>query len=76
MIDREAEHLNRVVTNLLDLSRIEAGALRVDLDPYDLADLVETAFDRLRRRLATRSIGSTSTLRRRSTSIPPCSTRS
>ena len=37
MIDREADHLNRIVTNLLDLSRVEAGALRVERDVYDLA---------------------------------------
>ena len=29
-IDREVEYLNRLVTNLLDLSRIEAGALRAE----------------------------------------------
>lgn len=52
MIDREADHLNRIVTNLLDLSRVEAGALRVERDVYDLADLVEPTVDRARRRLA------------------------
>ncbi len=52
MIDREAEHLNRIVTNLLDLSRVEAGALRVERDVYDLADLLEPTLDRARRRLA------------------------
>ena len=36
-IDRDAERLNRIVTNLLDLSRVEAGALHADLDGYDLA---------------------------------------
>jgi two-component system sensor histidine kinase KdpD len=52
MIDQEAEHLNRIVTNLLDLSRVEAGALRLDLEIYDLADLLEPTLDRVRRRLA------------------------
>jgi two-component system, OmpR family, sensor histidine kinase KdpD len=52
MIDREAEHLSRIVTNLLDLSRVEAGALRLDLEIYDLADLLEPTVDRARRRLA------------------------
>jgi two-component system sensor histidine kinase KdpD len=47
-IDREAEHLNRLVANLLDLSRIEAGALRADLEPYEPLDLVERTMDRLR----------------------------
>jgi two-component system sensor histidine kinase KdpD len=52
MIDQEAEHLNRIVTNLLDLSRVEAGALRLDLEIYDLADLLEPTLERVRRRLA------------------------
>src|SRR5207342_2516862 len=55
-IDRDAERLNRIVTNLLDLSRVEAGALHADLDGYDLADLVETALDRARPRLGGREV--------------------
>ncbi len=50
-IDREAEHLNRLVTNLLDLSRIEAGALRADLEPVELSDAVLPAVARLHDRL-------------------------
>ncbi len=56
IIDAEAEHLNRLVTNLLDLSRIEAGSLRADLGAYDLEDLVATTLRRLKRRLGTRRI--------------------
>jgi two-component system sensor histidine kinase KdpD len=52
MIDREADHLNRIVTNLLDLSRVEAGALRVERDVYELDDLLEPTLERGRRRLA------------------------
>ena len=55
-IDREAEHLNRLVTNLLDLSRIEAGELRVDPEPFELAPLVDRAVDRLRPRLGARQV--------------------
>ena len=55
-IDRDADRLNRIVTNLLDLSRVEGGALRPELDGYDLRDLVETALDRARPRLGTREI--------------------
>ena len=55
-IDREAEHLNRLVTNLLDLSRIEAGALRADLSRSTLADVVEPAVDRLADRLGDRTV--------------------
>jgi len=55
-IDREVEYLNRLVTNLLDLSRIEAGALRADRDVFELDDLVEQSLDRLRPRLAGRPL--------------------
>ena len=53
-IDREVEYLNRLVTNLLDLSRIEAGALRAERDVFELDDLVGQTVDRLRPRLADR----------------------
>jgi len=39
-IDSEAERMGRLVRNLLDLSRIEAGALKPELEPCDLDDLV------------------------------------
>jgi two-component system sensor histidine kinase KdpD len=55
-IDREAEHLNRLVANLLDLSRIEAGELRADLEPYEPLDLVERTVDRLRPSFADRRV--------------------
>jgi two-component system, OmpR family, sensor histidine kinase KdpD len=55
-IDREVEYLNRLVTNLLDLSRIEAGALRAERDVFELDDLVGRTLDRLRPRLADRPI--------------------
>jgi two-component system sensor histidine kinase KdpD len=55
-IDREVEYLNRLVTNLLDLSRIEAGALRAERDVYELDDLVGQTVDRLRTRLGDRPL--------------------
>src|SRR4029079_18421314 len=55
-IDREVEYLDRLVTNLLDLSRIEAGALRAERDVYELADLVGQSLDRLRSRLGDRPV--------------------
>lgn len=45
-IDREADWLNRLVTNLLDMSRIEAGELRPNLAAFELADLVDRAAHR------------------------------
>jgi two-component system, OmpR family, sensor histidine kinase KdpD len=55
-IDREVEYLNRLVTNLLDLSRIEAGALRSERDVFELDDLVGRTVDRLRSRLSDRQL--------------------
>jgi two-component system, OmpR family, sensor histidine kinase KdpD len=55
-IDREVEYLNRLVTNLLDLSRIEAGVLRADLDVFDLEDLVGRSLERLGARLVGRPL--------------------
>jgi two-component system sensor histidine kinase KdpD len=55
-IDREVEYLNRMVTNLLDLSRIEAGALRAERDVYELDDLVGQTVERLRPRLGERHL--------------------
>ena len=51
-IDREVEYLNRLVTNLLDLSRIEAGALRAEKDVFELDDVLGQALERLRPRFA------------------------
>lgn len=55
-IDREVEYLNRLVTNLLDLSRIEAGALRAETDAFELDDVVGQALERLRPRLTGRTV--------------------
>ena len=55
-IDREAEYLNRLVTNLLDLSRIEGGALRADREAADTADLVSRTLERMAPRIQGRSL--------------------
>jgi two-component system sensor histidine kinase KdpD len=47
-IEQEAERLNRLVGNLLDLSRIEAGSLRPQKSWQDLEALIEDTTDRLR----------------------------
>ncbi|MGN6620965.1 MAG: DUF4118 domain-containing protein [Sphingomonas sp.] len=48
----EAERLHRFVANLLDMVRIEAGALNRALEPVDLVDAVGAAAHDLRRVLA------------------------
>ena len=46
-IDEETDRLTLMVSNLLDLSRIEGGALRPDRDWNDLGDLVHDTVARL-----------------------------
>ena len=55
-IEEEADRLNGLVADLLDLSRLSAGELplRIELDAVD--DLVATTLDRLRGRSAGRTI--------------------
>jgi two-component system, OmpR family, sensor histidine kinase KdpD len=47
-ISDEAERLERLVRNTLELSRIRAGALEVEPEDVDIADLVQHAVRRLR----------------------------
>jgi two-component system, OmpR family, sensor histidine kinase KdpD len=42
----EAERLNRFVNNLLDITRLESGALDITRDPVDLADILGSAVRR------------------------------
>jgi two-component system sensor histidine kinase KdpD len=45
-IHDEAERLNRFVGNLLDMTRLEAGAIRAERSSVDLAEVVGTALRR------------------------------
>jgi two-component system sensor histidine kinase KdpD len=47
----EAERLNRLVGNLLDMSRLESGTLRISLQPAEIQDLVGAALNALTARL-------------------------
>jgi two-component system sensor histidine kinase KdpD len=55
-IDSEADRLDRLVREVLDLSRIEAGSLKPELEPLVLADAVGSVVDRLRPILGDRPI--------------------
>ena len=55
-IDLEAQRLDRLVREVLDLSRIEAGAIRPNLEALDIRDVVEPAVDRLRPMLGDRPV--------------------
>jgi two-component system sensor histidine kinase KdpD len=50
-IDGEADRLTRLVSNLLDLSRIEAGAIRPDKEWEDVGELLDRVLARMRSRL-------------------------
>ncbi|HUI16651.1 MAG TPA: sensor histidine kinase KdpD [Alphaproteobacteria bacterium] len=51
-IQDEAERLNRFVGNLLDMSRLESGALPIKRQILDVGELVETALRRAQRLVA------------------------
>lgn len=52
----DAERLNRLVGNLLDMSRLEAGAMRILKEPNDMQDAIGVALDELDKRLADRPV--------------------
>lgn len=55
-IDAEADRLARLVSNLLDLSRIEAGAIRPNKEWEDVGELIERVVRRLQARLSAHPI--------------------
>jgi two-component system, OmpR family, sensor histidine kinase KdpD len=52
----EADRLNRIVGNLLDLTRVEAGTLRISKQPCDLRDVLGASLEQLRERIGSRAI--------------------
>jgi two-component system sensor histidine kinase KdpD len=52
----EAERLNHLVGNLLDMTRIEAGAIRLKREQCDVQDVIGSALERLANRLAGREV--------------------
>jgi two-component system sensor histidine kinase KdpD len=50
-IENESGRLSRFVTNMLDMVRVEAGGLQLNLEPVDLAEAVAAAAEQLRREL-------------------------
>ncbi len=55
-IERETNRLNRLVENLLDMSRIEAGALQVEKVWYPLEELIHDVLGRMEERLRGRLV--------------------
>lgn len=48
VVIEEAQRLSRLIDNLLDLSRLEAGAAEPRLSPCDIAEVIHGAVDELR----------------------------
>jgi K+-sensing histidine kinase KdpD len=55
-IASEARRLSSLVTDTLDLARIEGDALQLQLEPLQLADAIESAVERLKRRSPDRMV--------------------
>ena len=55
-LEAETQRLSRFVANLLDMARIEAGALRLSVEPVDLTDAVASAVHDARAALAGHAI--------------------
>jgi two-component system, OmpR family, sensor histidine kinase KdpD len=55
-IREEAERLNRYVGDLLDMTRLEGGALVTRRDWVDIRDVLRAAVDRVKRRLDKRTV--------------------
>lgn len=56
LVDAEADRLTRLVGSLLDMTRIQAGALEVRRQPQALTDLAEEAVSQLRSSLGGRQV--------------------
>jgi len=46
MVQDEAERLNRFVGNLLDMTRLESGAIELKAEHFDIGDIIGTALQR------------------------------
>lgn len=52
----ETERLNRFVGNLLDMTRIESGAIRIKIEPCEIQELIGCALDAMETRLGKREV--------------------
>lgn len=52
----EADRLNRLVNNLLSMTRIESGAIKLHYEPGDIQDVIGTALEQLGSRVAEHEI--------------------
>jgi two-component system sensor histidine kinase KdpD len=52
----EAERLNRLVENLLNMTRLEAGAIHLRKEPYDIQDVIGSSLEQIGERLDNRKV--------------------
>ncbi|WKZ18660.1 MAG: DUF4118 domain-containing protein [Candidatus Jettenia sp. CY-1] len=52
----ESGHLNRLVSNLLDMTRVEAGALKIKTKPCELRDVIGASLHLMKDKLEKRNI--------------------
>jgi len=52
----DAQRLNHLVGNLLDMTRIQAGAMKIKREPCDVQDVIGSALDRLSERILGRKV--------------------
>jgi two-component system sensor histidine kinase KdpD len=52
MISEEAAHLSRLVTNLLEMTRLESGAAKVKKEPCPIEEVLGSALTRLEKQLS------------------------
>lgn len=50
IIEEETDRLSEIIDNLLDMSQIEAGALRIDREPTQLRGIIRELVDQIRMR--------------------------
>jgi two-component system sensor histidine kinase KdpD len=50
-ISGETDHINRIVSNLLDVSRIEEGRMRPEKKPHHIGAVIDNVLQRLQQRL-------------------------
>lgn len=53
---QEAVRLNRLVGNLLNMTRLEAGAMKISKQPEDITDAIGAALEQLRERVGQRTV--------------------
>jgi len=52
----ESERLNRIVNNILDMTRSESGVLRISKKPCDLRDFIGACLEQLKDKIGSRNI--------------------